>query len=319
MRRALCVGIDAYPFGELRGCVADAERMAALLAKHEDGEPNFECRRMVAPVGSANDIVTRSTLKRAIEQLLKAKAEVALLHFSGHGTENNLGGFLVTQDAKAYDEGVAMTDVLKMANDSKADEVVIFLDCCHSGDFGNVPIIDNAKALLRDGVSILTASRGDQVSVEANGSGLFTSLVGDALEGGASDLLGNVTAPAIYARVEAALGAWDQRPLFKAHVSTVVPLRKCKPPIETSILRELPMLFPLPAEDVALTPECEATCVTVDEAKRKMFVKLQALNRVYLVIPIGVDHMYEAAMKSKACRLTAAGRYYWRLAKDNRL
>jgi hypothetical protein len=319
MRRALCVGVDAYPFGELRGCVADAERMAALLAKHEDGTPNFECRKMVARVGGAHDIVTRSKLKQAIEQLLKEKAEVALLHFSGHGTENNLGGFLVTQDAKSYDEGVAMVDVLKMANDSKADEVVIFLDCCHSGHFGNVPGIDNKTALLRDGVSILTASRGDQVSVEANGSGLFTSLVGDALEGGASDLLGYITAPAIYSRVEAALGAWDQRPLFKAHVSTVVQLRKCKPPIDTAILRELPTLFPLPAEDLSLSPEFEATCATVDEAKRKMFVKLQALTRVHLVIPVGVDHMYEAAMQSKACRLTAAGRYYWRLAKDNRI
>jgi len=319
MRRALCVGIDAYPFGELRGCVADAERMTALLGNHEDGKPNFECRKMVAPVGGAVDIVTRSTLKRAIEQLLKARAEVALLHFSGHGTENNLGGFLVTQDAKSYDEGVAMADVLKMANDSRADEVVIFLDCCHSGHCGNAPSIDNTKALLRDGVSILTASRGDQVSVEASGAGLFTSLVGDALEGGASDLLGNVTAPAIYARVEAALGAWDQRPLFKAHVSTVVPLRKCRPPIDTGILRELPILFPVPAEDVTLSPEFEATFKKVDDAKREMFGKLQALNRVYLVVPVGVDHMYEAAMQSKACRLTAAGRYYWRLAKDNRI
>jgi len=146
---------------------------------------------MLARVGEATDAVSRSKLKRAIEQLLKEKAEVALLHFSGHGTENNLGGFLVTQDAKSYDEGVAMADVLKMANDSKADEVVIFLDCCHSGHMGSVPGVDNTKAFLRDGVSILSASRGDQVSVEANGAGLFTSLVGDALEGGAADLLGN--------------------------------------------------------------------------------------------------------------------------------
>lgn len=319
MRRALCVGIDAYPFGQLRGCVADAERMAALLTKHEDGKPNFESRKMIAPVGGAADIVTRPKLKQAIEQLLKDRAEVALLHFSGHGTENNLGGFLVTQDAKSYDEGVAMADVLKMANDSKADEVVIFLDCCHSGHIGSVPGIDNMKALLRDGVSILTASRGDQVSVEENGAGLFTSLVGDALEGGAADLLGNVTAPAIYALVEAALGAWDQRPLFKAHVSTVVPLRKCRPPVDIAILRELPILFPVPAEDLALSPEYEATCETVDDVKHKMFCKLQALNRVHLVVPVNVDHMYEAAMQSKACRLTAAGRYYWRLARDNRI
>lgn len=319
MRRALCIGVDAYPFGVLRGCVADAERMAALLAKHEDGTPNFECRRLVAPIGGSTDIVTRSRLKQAIEQLLKGKTEVALLHFSGHGTENNLGGFLVTQDAKSYDDGVAMADVIKMANDSQADEVVIIVDCCHSGLIGNVPGIDNTKALLRNGVSILTASRGEQVSVEANGAGLFTSLVGDALEGGASDLLGNVTAPAIYAFVEAALGAWDQRPLFKAHVSTVVPLRKCRPPIDAAILRELPTIFPVPAEDLPLSPEYEPTNEKVDDAKRRIFDKLQALNRVYLVVPVGVDHMYEAAMQSKVCRLTAVGRYYWRLAKDDRI
>jgi hypothetical protein len=212
-----------------------------------------------------------------------------------------------------------MHDVLEMANDSKSDEVVIFLDCCHSGHIGGVPAIDNMKALLRDGISILTASRGGQVSVEANGAGLFTSLVGDALEGGAADLLGNVTAPAIYALVEAALGAWDQRPLFKAHVSTVISLRKCNPPIDRAILREIPDLFPVPAEDFPLLPEFESTCQNVDDDKNKILCKLQALNRVHLVVPIGVEHMYEAAMQSKACQLTATGRYYWRLAKDNRI
>jgi hypothetical protein len=43
------------------------------------------------------------------------------------------------------------------------------------------------------------------------------------------------------------------------------------------------------------------------------------LNRVYLVVPAGAEHMYDAAMQSKACRLTAAGRYFWRLAKDERI
>jgi len=319
MRRALCVGIDLYSFGALRGCVSDAERIAELLAKHEDGTPNFECRTIVAPNGGANDVLTRSKLKEAIDQLLKDKADVALLHFSGHGTENNLGGYLVTQDAQKYDEGVAMSDVLQMANDSRAEEVVILLDCCHSGNIGNVPAIDNSKALLREGVSILTASRSDQVSVESTGGGLFTSLVSDALGGAAADLLGDVTAPSIYAFVEGALGAWDQRPLFKSHVSRVVPLRKCTPPIDCSILRELPTLFPVPAEDLPLSPEYEGTCDRKDEAKHADFGKLQALNRVHLVVPVDSAHMYDAAMQSKGCRLTAAGRYYWRLAKDQRI
>lgn len=226
MRRALCVGIDLYTFGELQGCVSDARRMAELLQRHHDGSPNFECKVLVAPVGGDTNVVTRPKLRQAIEQLFRDKADVALLHFSGHGTENNLGGYLVTQDAERYDEGLPMTDVLKMANDSKADEVVILLDCCHSGHMGNVPVVDNNSSLLREGVSIITASRGDQPSVEVEGGGLLTSLVVDALEGGAADVLGDVTVPSVYASVEAALGAWDQRPLFKSHLSKVIPLRK---------------------------------------------------------------------------------------------
>jgi len=319
MRRALCVGIDFYRFGALRGCVSDAERMATLLAKHEDAAPDFDCRIMVAPNGGSDNDVTRSKLKQAIDQLFKDRAEVALLYFSGHGTEKNIDGYLVTQDAKSYDEGVSMTDVLGMANNSKADEIVILLDCCHSGHLGNLPAIDNTKSLLREGVSILTASRGDQVSVEASGAGLFTSLVGDALEGGAADLMGDVTAPAIYAFVEAALGAWDQRPLFKSHVSKVIALRKCKPAVETAILRELPLIFPVPAEDFPLSPEFEPSCDKRDASKTVIFDKLQALNHVHLVVPVDASHMYDAAMQSKACQLTASGRYYWRLAKDKRI
>lgn len=319
MRRALCVGIDHYQFGPLRGCVSDAERIAALLTKHEDGGPNFDCRRLSAHLGGGGEAVTRTTLRKEVKELFKFPAEIALLHFSGHGTVNDLDGYLVTQDAEAYDEGLAMGDLLKMANDSQTQEVVIFLDCCHAGHLGNPPVIHNSRAMLREGISILTASRGDQVSVETTGGGLFTSLVGDALEGGAADLLGEVTAPAIYAFVEAALGAWDQRPLFKSHLSKVTPLRRCKPAVETTILRELPSLFPVPAEDFPLTPEYESTCDRMNDAKVKVFNRLQALNRVHLVVPIDVDHMYDAAMQSKSCRLTATGRYYWRLAKDGRI
>lgn len=319
MRRALCVGIDHYPFGTLRGCASDAERLATLLAKHEDGRPNFECRTMVAPNGAGTDIVTRVKLKQAVEQLFKDKADLALLYFSGHGTENNLGGYLVTQDAKVDDEGLSMTDVLKMAYESRADEVVVLLDCCHSGHMGNAPSKNNEVALLREGISIVTASRGEQPSVEVGGGGLFTSLVVDALEGGAADLLGDVTIPAIYAKVEAALGAWDQRPLFKSHVSKVIPIRECEPPVSVAILRELPALFPLPAEDFNLSPEYEEACRDKDEIKVQVFSKLQKLNRVHLVVPIDAKHMYDAAMQSKGCRLTATGRYYWRLAKDGRL
>jgi Caspase domain len=133
MRRALCVGIDEYTFGSLHGCVNDAKRMETVLRTDQDGSPNFDCKTLTAPLGAGTNVVTRSLLREHVERLFRDSAEVALLHFSGHGTVNNLDGYLVTQDAKKYDEGVPMGEILKLANDSKATEVVILLDCCFSG------------------------------------------------------------------------------------------------------------------------------------------------------------------------------------------
>ena len=155
--------------------------------------------------------------------------------------------------------------------------------------------------------------------METGGGGVFTSLVLNALEGGAADVLGSVSAPAIYAYVEAALGAWDQRPLFKSHTSRVMTLRQCSPPIDQCILRDLPVLFPLPAEDLALDPSFEPESSTPDERNVFIFRRLQALNRVHMVMPVDAQHMYGAAMGSTSCRLTPSGRYYWRLAKDGRI
>jgi uncharacterized caspase-like protein len=318
MRRALCVGIDEYVAGPLQGCVSDATRIAAVMGRNQDNSPNFDCRLLIAPAGSARDVVTRAVLREHLHLLLKDPAHVALFFFAGHGTVNNLGGYLVTQDAGRYDDGVALGEVLQMANDSPVEEVVVILDSCFSGWMGNEPVANNV-AVLREGISILTASRGDQVSVEVGGGGLFTSLAVDALEGGAANVLGEVSVPAIYAYVEGALGAWSQRPLFKAHVSKVIELRCCTPPISRDILRRVPQLFPLPAEDLPLNPTFERTSPVATAADVARFDDLQALNRVHLVTPVGAAHMYDAAMNSAACRLTPSGRYYWRLATHGRI
>jgi len=38
-----------------------------------------------------------------------------------------------------------------------------------------------------------------------------------------------------------------------------------------------------------------------------------------LVEPIGEEHMYHAAVRSKACGLTTLGKYYWRLVQSGRI
>jgi hypothetical protein len=48
------------------------------------------------------------------------------------------------------------------------------------------------------------------------------------------------------------------------------------------------------------------------------FALLQKFNRVNLVVPVGVHHMWDAAMGSKSCRLTVLGEHHRRLRAGKR-
>lgn len=322
MRRALIVGIDNYPSNPLAGCVADAESMAQLLANHEDGQPNLQCRVLVSPP----DRVTRRELRNDLEHLFSHEADIALFYFSGHGINvNNQGGFLVTQDASSYDLGVSMLDVLNFANTSPVHEAVIILDCCDSGAFGQIPAVGEDKIILRDGVSILTSSGPRESSVETNGRGVFTKLVCDALSGGASDVRGEVNAASIYSYCDQTLGAWDQRPRFKANVSRLTELRLCKPQVELPTLRLLTQYFPTSDHEYGLDPSYEPDKrnlppgSVLNEEHEIIFSRLQKYRAARLLVPVGEDHMYYAAANSKSCRLTPLGQFYWHLVKTNRI
>ncbi len=315
MRRALLVGIDDYPAAPLTGCVADAEAMADVLRTNVDGSPNFDCQLLTAPSAT----ITRAILKRKIDELFQQPTDLALFYFSGHGTDNNLGGYLVTPDAVTYDEGVAMADVLTLAHKSRIAEIVIILDCCSSGAFGALPTVDNEAATLREGISVLTASRSSEAAIELGGRGMFTALVCDALAGGASDVLGNVTVASVYTYVDESLGAWDQRPLFKAHISRLLPLRRDRPAVELNTLRQLTTWFPTGDAEFALDPAFEPTELPRDADREEIFRQLQKCRDAKLIEPVGEEHMYFAALHSTGCRLTPLGRHYWRLASEGRI
>ncbi len=315
MKKALIVGIDDYSGVPLSGCVTDANRMCDLLSKNEDGSPNFDCKKLTAPHQS----VDKAMLHRHVKDLFVHEVDVALFYFSGHGTEKELGGYLVTQDTKEYSEGLSMVELLKLANDSKSHEVIIILDCCHSGSLGSLPLVENASAVLREGVSILVASRSSQAAMERSGEGVFTSLICDALEGGASDTIGNVTVASVYAYVDQLLGPWNQRPLFKSHVSRLRSLRNCKPEIPLQILRLLPVYFGTPTSVYPLDPSFEPESECPDPKNTKIFGNLQKYRAARLLVPIGEEHMYFAAMHNKSCKLTPIGQFYWKLVNERRI
>ncbi len=93
-----------------------------------------------------------------------------------------------------------------------------------------------------------------QPSADSNGGVLFTGLVCSALDGGTADVLGKVTAPAVYSYVDEALGPWDQRPVFKSHVSKLIPLRHAPPSVGPDTLRRFRIWFQTPNSEFPLDP-----------------------------------------------------------------
>lgn len=315
MRKALVVGINDYPSSPLSGCVNDANAISTILETHGDGSPNFGVRLMTCP----STAVTRPALREAIEQLFAGDADMALLYFSGHGYIKSTGGYLVTTDAKKYDEGVSMDEILSLGNQSKAKNKVIILDCCHSGAMGTPSLGTATIAQLSEGLSVLTASRDSEYAIEVGGAGVFTSLVVDALQGGAADLRGNITPGSLYAYVDEALGAWDQRPIFKTNVTSFASLRKLTPKVPFEIMRRITQYFLTPDSEHKLDPSYEDTDAQAKPANVAIFKDLQKLQSVGLVVPVDAEFMYFAAINSTSCRLTALGYQYWRLVNEKKL
>lgn len=321
MKKALIVGINDYPSSSLQGCINDASGLASIIETHGDGSPNFDVRL-------ETDVKTKSELKTMIAELFSGNSDTVLLYFSGHGFLNEIGGYLVTPDHKAYDEGISMDEVLILANKSKSKDKIIILDCCHSGTFGSPEIVGGGSQ-LNEGVSILTASRDDEPSMEINGRGVFTNLLLDALQGGAADLRGHITPGGVYAYIDQALGAWEQRPVFKTNVTRFTSIRTINPQVPLSTLRKIIEYFPAPQQEYNLDPSYEDTNsknvehdIIEPYAKAEniaIFKNLQRLQSVGLVVPVDSEYMYFAAMESKACKLTSLGFHYWRLVKDKRI
>lgn len=325
MRKALIVGIDHYDhISPLRGAVNDAHNVKSVLERNADGTLNFATPRLVTGTGPAAP-VTRTELREAVEELFSDDADIALLYFAGHGYIDDTGGFLCASDCQSGHDGLALSEVMSMANRSNAKNRIIILDSCHGGIAG-ASSVDKKVTEISDGVTILTASTADQYAIETGaGSGVFTGLLVDALSGAASNLVGEITPGSVYAHIDQSLGNWAQRPVFKTNVKKFVSLRETEAPIELADLQKLTVLFEGPTTQHPLDPSYEpersdggsSSVPPPDPAKTADFAILQKLVKVNLVRPVGAPHMWHAAMESKACELTVLGQHYWKLVDQN--
>jgi hypothetical protein len=329
MRRALTIGIDDYSTAPLGGCVNDALAVANMLEWHGDGAPNFSVRQLV----SSGAVVSADVMHDAIAELFAAEAETAILFFAGHGIINpeTNAGYIVSQDGKKGSWGVALSEILNLANSAypRIRSSVIILDSCQSGYMGEISGLAGGQAsIIGTGVTILTASHREGYAAEAGGRGVFTEILLDGLAGGSADIRGHITPASLYSHVDQTLGPWEQRPVYKANVQSFVTLRQVPPKVPLEVLRKLPKYFPDPTYEFPLDPSYEPDRenipehlrdLPVNEENAAVFKELQLCNRHGLISPTNAEHMYYAAINSTGCRLTAVGAHYRKLAEMKRL
>jgi hypothetical protein len=327
MKRALLVGIDHYRGMPLTGCVADATEMAELLKRNSDDRMNYEVKLVTSTKGG--DPITRTDLRRLLQKLFRdAKNMQLLFYFAGHGAESPWGSELVTQDYRQSRYGVSVNDIITLANASAAPEIVIILDSCYSGDIGDTPGFQMdalspdfrfGRALLREGVTILAAARPREGAAEEDGHGSFTKLLLQGLEGAAADHLGNVTALSLYDFASRPFGAFEQRPMLKAHVNAPSVLRECTPAISQDLLMTLTRYFASPGIKLRLSPRYEGKR-PIPRGKeptpeQRAFDYFKLLRNAGMLSTEDNADLYFAAIKSKRVFLTPTGRYFWKIAK----
>ncbi len=325
MRRALIIGIDKYSSSPLQGCENDAVAVANTLERNGDGSPNFSIKLIT----SDKLEVTSEVIYSHLTELFKGDAETVLFYFAGHGIINpdTNSGYIVSQDGKKGSWGISLTELIGMANAAhpKINSSIIILDSCNSGFAGEIAGLNNDNiSVIGRGVTILTACHREGTASELDGHGLFTSLLLDGLSGSACDVCGHITPASVYSLIDQTLGAWEQRPIYKANVQNFVTLRDVSPKIPLEVLRKLPQYFKNVTDHYKLDPSFEPDRLNIPQELRhlpvndenvRIFKELQQCNRHGLVVPVEAEHMYYAAINSTACRLTALGAHYRKLAE----
>ncbi|RCG31146.1 hypothetical protein DQ384_10385 [Sphaerisporangium album] len=230
-RLALVAGISAYSgrWTALSSCVNDADQVAEALTLPEY---EYQVTRLT------DEEVTKAEILRWLIEARTSGAEQILFYFAGHGAATQLGTYLVTYDNSEFDEGVLLSDLIRIADPDAGSrtQVLFLLDCCHSGG----AVSGTSSAILRirslnnadvsqvvqrmdPSIAVIAACAEDQRAWEVSnlGHGVFTYYLLSALLGDAADHTGSVTAHSIYDVISREMDSRDgheQVPIFGGRI-----------------------------------------------------------------------------------------------------
>jgi hypothetical protein len=189
----LAVGVSRYATNEynLHFADADATELADVLEKQEG-----KAFRRVQVKVVMNEEATNEGVRNGLKWLQEAPQDndIAVALFSGHGVRGHLRKlyfFTHNGDLDALrDTCVGWDEVDQALRQCRARQVVMFMDCCHAGQFGErrASADELADQLVKKaGVMVFASSRGNEESLEYEqwGHGAFTKAILDGLRGAA--------------------------------------------------------------------------------------------------------------------------------------
>ena len=218
----LLIGVNQYtnscPPNNLKypayGCRDIAKVLNKILINHlektgkvKNTDKNPELRQSVFhDVPYPSDKTVKEPIKKTVEEELEKICNLAgtkdtiVFYFAGHGDRR---GFLYLTDTSTQDPktGLELDYLVTKLSQSKAKEIILFIDACHSGTLKSY--IKNQEQKTQSFFALLSSSA-NQSSYEfpTLKNTLFTHYLLQALRGGAADKDGKINGAVIVKYIE---------------------------------------------------------------------------------------------------------------------
>jgi len=199
-RHALLIGVDRFDderLANLRSPEQDVKGLSRILEDEEVG--GFRVHTILNQ--------PKYKIEEAIEEFFKVRerGDFALLYYSGHGLKDLRGSLYFaaknTDKDRLDSRALSAAFVTKQMHHTRADQVVLMLDCCYSGAFSDKLVgkasDDMSASLSAPGVAWMTASTAYEYAFEPDGTvrsigphrtSMFTSAVIEGLDSGSADI-----------------------------------------------------------------------------------------------------------------------------------